>query len=245
MSKIQNIYDNDVFFKNYVSLRESNGGFNDLIEEPAMHSLLPVLKGKTVLDIGCGFGGLSRYVVEQGAKTALGIDPSQNMLEAAEKLTTDPRITYQQIAVEDFDVVENTYDLIVSSVAFHYVADFYLLLTKIAGWLKPQGHLIFSVEHPICTAYPEALLMTDDQGRQFHPVYNYRDEKAFEQTWFIEGVQKNHRQVSTYVNALIDAGLRVEKVLEPMPSDALLAQEARFSAHKIRPPLLMCKAVKG
>ncbi|WP_207649071.1 hypothetical protein [Lacrimispora sphenoides] len=49
----QNIYDNELFFKEYMKLRGEKS-YNDLLEQPAMNKLLPDIKGKTILDIGCG-----------------------------------------------------------------------------------------------------------------------------------------------------------------------------------------------
>ena len=51
--KVQNIYDHPEFFTGYKELRQNNQSANNLIEQPAMCSLLPDLKDKTILDIGC------------------------------------------------------------------------------------------------------------------------------------------------------------------------------------------------
>lgn len=53
---MQNIYDNTEFFSSYKALRESDDNYNILLEQPAMMALLPDLKNKTVIDLGCGFG---------------------------------------------------------------------------------------------------------------------------------------------------------------------------------------------
>lgn len=50
----QNIYDNSTFFKDYINLRESGITYNDFIEQPAIKSMISNLKGKSVLDLGCG-----------------------------------------------------------------------------------------------------------------------------------------------------------------------------------------------
>ena len=55
MSK-QNIYDNDKFYENFKDTRGKELNFNDVIETPIITSMLPDLKGRTVLDIGCGMG---------------------------------------------------------------------------------------------------------------------------------------------------------------------------------------------
>lgn len=64
----QNIYDNQTFFKEYISLRDSGVTYNDFVEQPAIKSLISNLEGKTVLDLGCGTGQFARYCIENGAK---------------------------------------------------------------------------------------------------------------------------------------------------------------------------------
>jgi SAM-dependent methyltransferase len=78
INEIQNIYDNPTFFESYKKLRKNDLGFNNLIEQPILRSLLPALKGKVVMDIGCGFGDFCRYAAAQGASKIKGIDPSVN-----------------------------------------------------------------------------------------------------------------------------------------------------------------------
>lgn len=67
MSK-QNIYDNSIFFEGYKKIRENKCNANDLIETPALFSLLPDLQGKTILDLGCGVGGHCLEFVNAGQK---------------------------------------------------------------------------------------------------------------------------------------------------------------------------------
>ncbi|WP_253198823.1 hypothetical protein [Clostridium estertheticum] len=57
MSNVQNLYDNEIFFEGYKKLRDNKINYNNIQEKPAMQSLLPDMAGKTVLDLGCGFGG--------------------------------------------------------------------------------------------------------------------------------------------------------------------------------------------
>ncbi len=52
----QNIYDNDTFFEGFKDIRSDEINFNDLIETPIITAMLPDLRGKKVLDIGCGMG---------------------------------------------------------------------------------------------------------------------------------------------------------------------------------------------
>ena len=80
----QNIYDNEIFFEGYRKIRKKEGNANDLFEIPALLSMMPDLKGKRVLDLGCGYGEHCKLFVARGAKRVLGIDISQKMLEIAE-----------------------------------------------------------------------------------------------------------------------------------------------------------------
>ncbi|QSH41694.1 class I SAM-dependent methyltransferase [Lentisphaerota bacterium ZTH] len=242
--EIQNIYDNLAFFSEYKKLRDNARGFNNEIEQPAVRSLVENMKDKKVLDIGCGFGNFCRYAADQGALSVLGIDPSKNMIREAASTTLSSNIQYLCLPVETFSTNLASFDIIVSSLAFHYVKEFDSLVQNIEKWLKKSGQLVFSVEHPICTAWPEGSLKKDNAGKSFHPVYNYRDEGQFEQTWFVDGVRKYHRKLSTYINTLLEHGFAVERVLEPMPSDEQIAQYPKLKIHRVRPPLLIISAKK-
>ena len=241
----QNIYDNSVFFEHYKKLREDEFGLNNLIEQPTIYSLLPEVKNKSILDIGCGFGNFCRYVRSQGAAAVLGVDPSTNMLTIAKQLTDDPFITFQQAPIETFNHTPESFDVIVSSAALHYIEDFSSVVKKIVSWLKPQGTFIFSVEHPICTSYSTMIVEKDQHGEKFYPIYNYRDEKMYEQSWYGESVIKYHRTLSTYMNTLLDHSLTIAKVMEPMPTDEFLKKYPKLTSNKIRPPLLVIKSIKN
>lgn len=52
----QNLYDNEKFFNLYKELKCKRNSANNLEEKPELISLLPNLKGKRVLDLGCGYG---------------------------------------------------------------------------------------------------------------------------------------------------------------------------------------------
>ena len=52
-----------------------------------------------------------------------------------------------------FRFEEASFDVIISSLAFHYVKDFESLANNISKWLKQGGEFVFSVEHPVFTSY--------------------------------------------------------------------------------------------
>ena len=86
----QNIYDRPEFFDGYSRMDRSVRGLDGAPEWPAMRALLPDLRDKRILDLGCGFGWFARWAVEQGAASVLGVDLSENMLARARAETADP-----------------------------------------------------------------------------------------------------------------------------------------------------------
>ena len=68
----QNIYDNPEFFEYYQRLRNTGITYNDFVEQPALMGILPELQGKTILDMGCGYGQLAAYMIGQGAAHVTG-----------------------------------------------------------------------------------------------------------------------------------------------------------------------------
>jgi len=92
----QNIYDNEAFFEGYHKLRERDDNANVLFEMPALFSLLPELKGKNVLDLGCGFGEHCMHMAQAGACKVVGIDISEKMLQVARAENAAPNIVYYQ-----------------------------------------------------------------------------------------------------------------------------------------------------
>lgn len=157
MSRTQNIYDDPKFFEGYERLRQSRTGLNEVLEQPALRSVLPAsLAGMRVLDLGCGFGDFAREARREGARLVVGIDPSRRMLERALALTQDPAIEYRCASIEELDFGGERFDLVVSSLAFHHVEEYAGALARIAPLLDAGGRLAFSVEHPICTALPRS-----------------------------------------------------------------------------------------
>jgi ubiquinone/menaquinone biosynthesis C-methylase UbiE len=240
----QNIYDNSEFFKGYMDLRSSESGFNSAVEEPAVYSLLPPLNGLRILDIGCGFGKFVSFCLQNGAELVSGTDISQNMITEAMKRIKDPRASFTVTAAEDFDADKNSFDLVVSSMCFHYVKDIKPVFEKVAFALKEEGLFVFSVEHPICTSLLKGWCSSDGVDKNHWPVDDYKKETMRVSDWFIKGVIKYHRTVETYVNEFINAGFSINRLLEPGPTTNSVAERPEFSEHLRRPPVLVLAGTK-
>lgn len=239
----QNIYDNETFFAGYKKIRENEANANNLFEIPALFSMMPDLKGKKVLDLGCGFGEHCKQFVNRGAEKVVGIDISEKMLEVAKVENGDPKITYLNMPMEDIDGLQETFDIVISSLAFHYVEDFEGVIKKIHSLLKESGIFIFSQENPLCTCHSGGDRWTrDENGNKLHlNLADYGVEGERKTVWFVDDVKKYHRTFSTIVNALIEAGFTIEKMMEPLPTEELLEKYPDYRDLFHKPDFLLIR----
>jgi ubiquinone/menaquinone biosynthesis C-methylase UbiE len=234
----QNVYDDETFFQPYQAMRATRSGINEAVEQPAVRALLPPLLGVSAVDLGCGDGELCRELLAGGAASVMGVDPSAKMLDLARQRTDDERATYIQAFAEDVHLPPDSIDLVASSLAFHYIEDMATLLRHIAGWLRPGGTMVASMEHPIRTSAP------DRRADDLYGVDDYAAEGRRDTSWYRDGVVKYHRRISTIVNTVLDAGLVIRRVDEPVPTEASRRERPDLERHVRRPALLVVAADK-
>jgi SAM-dependent methyltransferase len=239
----QNIYDADEFFENYAQLRRSQEGLARAQEWPAIRAMLPQLNGARVVDLGCGYGWFCRFARENGAARVVGIDVSEKMLERARETTSDSAIEYRRADLETIELEGFEYDLVYSSLAFHYVTSFSRLIEQISLALIPRGHLVFSMEHPIITAPMRQGWIRAD-GEKRWPIDHYAEEGPRETDWLAKGVIKQHRSMATVLNTLIRAGFSLNRVEEWAPTDEQVASWPDLAEERIRPQFLLVAARK-
>jgi SAM-dependent methyltransferase len=238
----ENKYDEKEFFVEYGKMNRSIGGLAAAGEWQAFQKLLPELTGKTVLDLGCGYGWHCRYAIEHGASSVVGVDLSERMLAEAKARTTDPRITYVRRAIEDIEFSPESFDLIISSLAFHYVESLDAVYTILYRILKNEGDLVFSVEHPIFTAYGNQDWVYEENGNKLHwPVDRYFSEGQREAIFLGQRVIKYHRTLTTYLHALVAHGFSIRDVIEPVPAPEMV--DAKEGVHdELRRPMMLLVA---
>jgi SAM-dependent methyltransferase len=236
----QNKYDNPSFFVSYSQMARSTGGLEAAGEWPAFQELLPDLRDKRVLDLGCGFGWHCRYVRQQQARSVVGVDLSEKMLERARELTHDSAIEYRQMAIEDIEFEADTFEVVISSLALYYVERFDLVCHKVYHCLVPKGHFIFSVEHPLFTSRAAQDWYYTHKGERLHwPVDHYHQEGIRHSNFLKHEVVKYHRTVASYVNSLIEAGFTVTKLVEPQPTRQMLELHPEWQDETRRPMFLL------
>lgn len=242
----ENKYDDETFFHKYAQMDRSVKGLSGAGEWRTLQRMLPDFTDKQVLDLGCGYGWHCLYAAQNGARRVVGVDISKKMLEKAREQCFDERIEYVCAPIEDIEYPAGTFDIILSSLAFHYVADFAGTANKISAMLKPGGRLVFSAEHPVFTAQGKQDWIYGENGSKLYfPVDRYFDEGAREAVFLGERVVKYHRTLTAYYQALTDAGLRVVELAEPKPDDKMLAEVPEMADELRRPMMIIFSAVKA
>lgn len=83
-----------------------------------------LLRPYTILELGCATGDSSRYVANQCQDSQIiAIDNRRNIIEVAEKITTEKNITYKVNDMETITGEAGSFDLIYSLYAFHHIPD--------------------------------------------------------------------------------------------------------------------------
>ena len=244
----QNIYDNDTFFDNFKGLRSDEINFNDVIETPILTAMLPDMKGRKVLDIGCGMGQHAMQYSKAGAASVLGTDISEKMLAFAKENNAADNITYRRLAFEDIAQLNEKFDVITSSLAFDYSQDFEGLMKDVYALLNDGGYLVFSMSHPISTAYDgvyDRYTRTKDGVRLYANLHNYGIEGERHFKWVVEDYEVYHRKISTLINAIAKAGFTIEECQESkVPEEILAAHPDKFGGVVHQPDFIFFRCKK-
>lgn len=238
----QNIYDTPEFFAGYSRLPRSVEGLAAAPEWPTLQSMLPDLQGQRVADLGCGFGWFCRWAREAGAASVQGLDVSENMLARARETTADPAIRYERADLETLALAEGVFDLVYSSLAFHYVENLRGLFEQVRRGLAPGGRFVFSVEHPMYTAPGRPGWTRDPAGRLAWPVNRYSEEGARSTDWLAKGVIKRHRTLARYVNLLVESGFTLARLEEWSANADDVAAHPDWAGADERPSFLLMAA---
>ena len=241
----ENKYDENVFFDKYSQMERSKKGLEGAGEWKTLKEMLPDFTGKKVLDLGCGYGWHCEYAADHGAVQVVGVDISEKMLKEAENRHSRENITYLCCPVEDVQFEECEFDIVLSSLALHYIRDYDQIVDKIRKFLRPGGYFIFSVEHPVFTAEGSQDWDYDENGKPLHfPVDNYYYEGKRNAVFLGEPVIKYHRTLTTYISTLIKKGFAIMDVQEPQPPEEMLDTVPGMRDEMRRPMMLIVSARK-
>nr|WP_235875204.1 class I SAM-dependent methyltransferase [Saccharopolyspora aridisoli] len=176
--------------------------------------LLGDVRGKRILEVGCGAASCARWLAGQGAE-AVGLDISAGMLrhgvDAARRSGT--HVPLVQASADLLPFATDSFDLACSAFGgVPFVADVGAVFREVARVLRPGGTWVFAVTHPMRWIFP------DDPG----PTGLTATNSYFDRTPYLEidgdgraTYVEHHRTLGDFVRALSGAGMRLTDLIEP------------------------------
>jgi SAM-dependent methyltransferase len=205
---------------------------NAFYDRPATLSLLPEIKGKKILDAGCGPGIYSEYLIKNGASVT-AIDASPKMVELAKQRlgkTIDVRLADLSKPLDFFE--NDSFDLILSPLVLDYVENWRRAFAEFYRLLRPSGHFVFSVQHPF-----------------FEYIYfkaeNYFKTEPVSCEWRgFAGVTVQmpsfRRPLGELLNPLLESGFQLEEILEPLPTEEFKKADPKHYEELSKFPAFVC-----
>jgi len=180
--------------------------YNEMLEMPAVLTLLGNVKGKNILDLGCGTGIYAKILTKKGA-VVKGFDISPKMVEIARK--ENPKLDLKVGSAYKIPFDEK-FDIVLASLVVHYLDDWDKMFREIRRVLKADGIFIFSTGNPV-SEFPERIKIKNKKIKTFG---NYFKEGRKSAIWTnINGkklkIFSYHKTYETIIRAIIKNGFEI------------------------------------
>ena len=184
---------------------------NAYYERPATLSLMPEVEGKRVFDAGCGSGVYSEWLIEHGAEI-VAVDASPKMVELAkQRLGSEADVRQADLGKPLTFLKDSSFDIVLCPLVLDYVEDWNATFAEFYRVLRPGGHFVFSITHPLfdyiyfkSSNYFETELV-GAEWRGFESVRVY--------------MPSFRRSLGATLSPLVETGFCLERILEPKPTD--------------------------
>lgn len=214
-----------------------DNAFNANFERPTFISMLPDLKGKTILDLGCGPGENFKFFLKEKCSQISAVDLSHAMVDIVkERYGANVKVYRQNLNMGLPKEKDSSYNLVVSSLAIHYIKNLKFLFKEVYRVLKKKGFFIFSTHHPLLD-----IRYSDSE--------NYFNTEVLTQKWGTIGkpveVSFYRRPLSVISNALTAAGFHITSISEGSPTNKFKSiSEEEYKIVTTKPFFLFLKCCK-
>jgi SAM-dependent methyltransferase len=178
--------------------------------------LLGAVSGKRVLDLGCGNGQAAIAFAKQGAH-AIGLDPSQDLLNAAKRWSEREGV---KVELHHGDLADlafmraDSVDVVFSAWAFGGVADLTRVFRQVHRVLRQGSPLVFSMPHPMYDVIDD-----NDADQPLLVRRSYFDRSPIDDIG--DGpFGEHHHTVGDIFMGLTRNNFRVDAVIEPESTQA-------------------------
>lgn len=232
-------YDDERNFAVYNAHRNRPNSPNNLLEKPILMELIGKVESLNILDLGCGEAGIALELLTSGALTYMGVEPAEKMVDLARQ--NNPNCRIDLAPMEAWDYPSETFELVISRLALHYVEDYLSIFRKVFQSLKPSGRFVFSALHPVITSSNRAA--REDGLRLDWIVDDYFVTGKRNVAWMKSEVVQYHRTIEDYFSGLQSAGFTIESLRESRPRPELF-DDSELLARRNRIPLFIFFAAR-
>lgn len=214
--------------------QESGKDFaRDRVHGPALLKAVGPLRGKRVLDLGCGQGRFTRLLARRGGKVC-GIDWSERMINAARQHEAEAPlgIEYRVLDARRIPSIwkAGSFDVVVACMSLMDMPDLRRVLRGVRTILRPGGRLVLSISHPLNTSE-----VGDETPRPVTSagvvVDRYFERRVGVTRWEMRRLSRPfrtlywHRPLEDWFRLLSDAGFEILNLTEPHPTAAAVRQQ--------------------
>ncbi|MEX2245673.1 MAG: class I SAM-dependent methyltransferase [Dehalococcoidia bacterium] len=206
----------------YIAFQDRGDPNRTVLLDPVMLRLCGDVRGRDVLDDGCGEGRFSRMLAERGARVT-GIDATPEMAR------TGARRGDQRYAIADaarLPFGDASFDIVVSYITLVDIVDYAAAIREMARVLRPGGRVAVAN-----LGFVSASLgwQRDDEGKRLYErIDRYAEEWSRVFEWLGMRIVNWHRPLSAYMRAYLSAGLTLRAFEEPVPPDDSLRDNPLF-----------------
>lgn len=169
----------------------------------------------SLLDVGCGTGSYTAALARRGWDVT-GVDISEDML----RLARERGVQAVLADATSLPFEDASFDAAVSVLTNTDLDDLAAVLREIARVLRPGAPLVYLAVHP-CFVGPHSVYDPEVGLPELHPGW-YRRAGRYDEApgiWRSSGVRKrvgaSHLPLGLFLQAFVDAGLRLERIEEP------------------------------
>lgn len=188
-----------------------------LNSDPVLWRMAGDVRGRDVLDAGCGNGYLAIRMASLGARVT-AVDWAPAMVERARRNAEDAGVEVAVIqgSTSRLDgVASGAFDLVVSNYVLMDAPDLEGAAASIARVLRSRGRAVCVMSHPCFDLAPERL---DDGRVRYTWERPYLDRYTTDESWgpFATPFVYFHRSLSDYLRCFRDEGLELRELDEPV-----------------------------
>jgi SAM-dependent methyltransferase len=236
-------FDDARIFRRYQELRAQADAAHLTIERPFIVEFLGDVRGRAVLDLGCGDAWIGKYVLDRGAARYVGVDGSRRMIDAASRALA---ATSAELILEDLETWcpddRDRFDIAVSRLTLQYIRNLRRLLHTVRDRLLPGGLFVASIEHPLLTSSFDGESV-DGIARAWR-VSGYFREGDRDNEWLDAVVLKQHRTLATYFDELRASGFQLDRFSEGQPERSNFEEAASFDRRRDVPMCAIFRMIR-